>query len=264
MMRALLVPALLVLSACASGKTDEPAPRSLEELCSDLLQEFQQDDAAAADTTAELVDWLEENLDAAPLGYPLYYGTLDPERVAHLEYAGDIDWSHTGGAIALVTVEGTLADYARIATEADQSFADSTYLRWERTITEGTAEGFLAGEPMGTYNEIEKSGPLGIVIPYPMQKDFIWFDGVLMARTHVLDEGWGDDGRNGIRGGFTVEVWYDRPDGGVGWINASWTDMVTVVDDVVSEEFLIEELIKGTHDYFDGTEAHANGWDLER
>jgi hypothetical protein len=260
-MRPTFVLALLPLLAC--GKPAEPAPRSFEELCSDLLEEFEQDDDDAAVTTAEIVVWLEDNLDTAPDGYPLAYGSLDPARVAHLSFSENIDWSHTGGAIALTTVEGTQADYARISTEADQSFADDTYLRWERTITEGTAEGFLAGGPMGTYNEIEKSGPLGIVIPYPMQKDFLWFDGVLVARTHVLEEGWGQDGENGIRAGFTVEVWYDRPDGGVGWVNASWTDMVTIVDDIASEEFLIEELIKGTHDYFDGTEAHANGWDVE-
>jgi hypothetical protein len=252
--------ALVLIATGCAGPSEAP-PRSFEELCADLLEEFGQDDEAAATTTVELVDWLEVNLDTAPDGYPLAYGTFDPERVAHLSYEGDVDWSHTGGAIALTTAEGAVADYARISTEVDQSFADDTYLRWDRTIVVGTAEGFVDGESMGTYNEIEKSGPLGIVIPYPMQKDFAWFGDTLVARTHVLDEGWGEDGRNGIRGGFTVEVWYDRPDGGVGWVNASWTDMVTVVDDVVSEEFLIEELIKGTHDYFDGTEAHANGWD---
>ncbi len=248
---------LLLLFACA--KDTEPPPRTFEELCVDLLNEFQRDDAAAEESAAELVDWLEASLDEAPDGYPMGYGTFDPDEVAHLSWEGDIDWDRVAGAIALTTVEGTVDDYLASVPEEDQSWADRTYLRWDRTILEGDADGFLDGASLSTYNDIEKSGPLGIVIPYPMQKDYTWYAGVPVFRSVVLEEGWGEGGENGIVGGFTIELWYDRPDGGVAWVNASWTHMVTIVDDIASEAGMLQELINGTHDYFEGTEAHVNG-----
>ena len=43
-------------------------------------------------------------------------------------------------------------------------------------FTEGTADGWVAGESLRTTNQIEKSGPFGVVVPYPMEKDYRWLD----------------------------------------------------------------------------------------
>jgi hypothetical protein len=254
---------LLALFACADPPVEAPVSEeglTLDQMTVQAIQQFHE--PAAADRVADLRDWLVVNRPAWAEddwtgGYTLGpIGEADVSTVAHSE---NTNWEEVLGAGVPLVVRGTVDGYADAATEEDQSFADpSTYIEWTRTITSGTAAGFVAGEPMETDNVIEKGGPFGVVIPYEANKDFIWFDDVLAARTWVPEEGWGEDGKNGIICGFTLEMWVEE-DGELIWYNASWTQMATVIGDSFPEDVLVGQFIDGTIDYMLGTEAFVMG-----
>lgn len=254
---------LLVIFACADPPVEAPPAEdgaTLDEMTLGAIQDF--DEPSAADHVAALHDWLTVNApaweeDGWTGGYTL--GPIDGDDVSNVEHSDGTNFEEVLGAGVPRKMRGTLAGYAEASTESDQSFADPrTYIEWTRTITGGSAEAFVAGEPMQTDNVIEKGGPFGVVIPYEARKDFRWFDGVLAARTWVPEEGWGDDGKNGIICGFTIELWYEE-NGEVFWYNGSWTQIATVIGDDFPEDVLISEFIDGTLDYMIGTEAFVMG-----
>jgi hypothetical protein len=73
----------------------------------------------------------------------------------------------------------------------------------------------------------------------------------------ITESGWSEDGQNGVLGGFTIEGWVQDGDDGVHWYNATWTQFVTAVDEFANDEFKLNQLIKGTQDYMEGTEEHV-------
>lgn len=240
---------MILLAGC--GPEAEESPKTLEELTQLALRDFWSD--AAAEHVAGIEEWMAENVDNGVDGY--YFEALPEEVVADIEHDAAIVWEECLGAAVVHRVDGTLADYAQVATEADQSFADPTYSRWERTIIEGTAEGFVGGEDMKTDNDVEKSYAT-VSIPYRMYKDFRWFGETLAAVTWVPAAGYNAEGDNGIVGGFTVEIWVD--DGGsVVWYNGQWSDLDTVLDPFISPDGARDLLIDGTIDYMDGTAEHV-------
>jgi hypothetical protein len=253
---------LLLLFACA--KKPEPSPATLDELSRLALTNF--DNETEADQVASLLTWLHDNPIPESQGWSLE--PIAEEDVVGLEHPEDIDLEITGGAGVIDTVDGEVVGYAAATLEVDQSFAEKSYQTWDRTFLSGEAEWMVDGQagegPMETDNFIEKSGPFGITIPYSMFKDYRWVEiegkPVMIARSWVPESGFDNSGNNGILCGFTIEIWEDT-EGGVLWYNASWSRLKTIVDDIASEELMIAELIKGTLDYFHGTEAHVNGED---
>lgn len=253
---------LLLLIACKHKP--EPSPATLDELSRVALTHFDEDDEQ--EMVANLLAYLDEAEIPESQGWSLE--PIAEEDVANLEHPDDSDLETTGGAGVIDVVDGTTMGYAKAALEVDQSFAEDSYALWDREFLSGKDAWVVndaPGEgPMETDNHIEKSGPFGITIPYSMFKDYRWVevDGqeVMIARSWVPEAGFDQSGNNGILCGFTIEVWVER-DGGVLWYNASWSRLKTIVDDIASEELLISELIKGTLDYFHGTEAHVNGED---
>lgn len=254
---------LLALFACAEAPVVAPPAEdgaTLDEMTLGGIQDF--DEPEAAEHIADLRAWLVVNAAAWEEpdwtgGYTL--GPIDADDVSNVEHSDGVNWEEVLGAGVPRKVRGRRDGYADASTEEDQRFADpSTYIEWTRTITGGTAEAFVAGEPMQTDNFIEKGGPFGVVIPYDANKDFRWFDDVLAARTWVPEEGWGEDGKNGIICGFTLEMWFEE-EGEVLWYNGSWTQIATVIGDDFPEDALIGEFIDGTIDYMLGTEAFVMG-----
>ncbi|MDP2310586.1 MAG: hypothetical protein Q8P18_31495 [Pseudomonadota bacterium] len=255
---------LLVFLACADPPVKAPPAEdgaTFDEMNLGAIQMFHEPEAG--EHVAALRDWLVTNAPAWAEadwtgGYTL--GSIDGDDVSNLEHSENTKWEEVLGAGVPRRMRGTLDGYADASVEEDQSFADpSTYIEWTRTITGGTADGFLAGEPMQTENVIEKGGPFGVVIPYDANKDFIWFDDVLAARTSVPEEGWGDDGANGIICGFTIELWFEVEGEELIWYNGSWTQIATVIGDDFPEDVLISQFIDGTLDYMIGTEAFVMG-----
>ena len=244
---------LLSLIAC---NHPESAPPTLRDLSLVAIQEFDSD--GEEEIIQRLVDCLGTFVSDEPYG--VGFDHLAPEDVADIPHDEElVEWDRTGGAGVMARMRGAVPDYAATVPDPDQSWAEpSTYIAWDRTITDGTAEEFLAGADLGTWNHIEKGGPLGIVVPYDMDKDYRWFGDVLAQRSVVPEPGFDEGGDNGIIIGFTIEIWY-TDDVGMVWYNGSWSQLKTIVDDIVSEDLLVQELIDGTLDYFWGTEEHVTG-----
>lgn len=248
-----MVASIFALAAC--GPETEQSPLTLEEMTQGAVRDFHTD--AAEGYVDALVAWLHDNVDDAPEGW--YFEALDPAVVEGIEHSDDIVWEECLGAGVVTLLYGTLDGYAAAQTEPDQSFADGSYTRWDRTIVEGDADGFLAGADMRTDNDVEKS-TLGYTIPYGMTKDFRWFGDTFVALTVVPEAGYDEAGDNGVVGGFTVEVWYEE-ERGVVWYNGQWSDLKTLIDETLSEnpDFARDLLIDGTRDYMFGTEEHVTG-----
>lgn len=249
---------MLLLLTLACTDAEKTVPPTLQQMSLTLLQNFDED--VAEEQTRTLATWLDGQIDEAPDGW--YLDNLVAADVDQFEHSPNADWTQVLGAGVPALVRGTTAAYAQAATEADQRFAEpNTYIRWDRDILAGDSSSFLNEHAtLSTWNDIEKSGPFGVVIPYEMQKDFRWVDDMLIARSVVPEEGWGEDGKNGIIVGFTIELWFDRG-GQVVWYNASWTQIATIIGDAFPVDAQIDAFIKGTHDYFEGTEAHVMGED---
>lgn len=249
---------LLAAFFLACAPKGEDAPPTFDEMNIAAIVDFHEDEAE--ESVLGLRDWLLEHegeWDEAgwPGGYTL--GSVDEDDFASVPHSENADWAQVLGAGVPLRVRGTVDGYAEAAVEADQSFADNTYIKWQRTIVGGSAEEFLAGGAMETDNDIEKEGFL-VVIPYHANKDFRWFGDVLAAITWVPEEGWGEDGKNGIVCGFTIELWFEEGDE-VLWYNGSWTQVTTILGEDMPEDVLIDQFVKGTIDYMEGTETFVMG-----
>lgn len=250
---------LLLLVACAPPPAASPA--TFSELSAQLMREFESPDPTPV--AQEVADWLVQHVDDQD-GY-----ALDPvvaEDLADMQPQPEAtDPAALLGIGVTHRVLGSLDQHVAVVPEADQRFADpSTYDVWDRTLVEGTADGFVGGAGLRTENWIEKGGPFGVVIPYPMNKDYRWVTltqgETCIFRSWETESGFSDNGKNGLVAGFTIEIWVPD-DAGLIWYNASWAELVTEVDDLIDDDYVVQSIIDGTIDYMDGTDAHATGAD---
>lgn len=250
---------MLLLLALACAPKPEVSPPSFDDLNVGALAHFHDDEGEAY--ALGLRDWLLEHeaewtAEDFPGGYTL--GKVGADELGSIEHDDEVDWNETLGAGVPLLVRGDIAGFAAAATEPDQIFADpKTYIRWDRTITEGSAAAFLDGEEMKTDNDIEKSLPLGLVLPYFAHKDFRWYGDVLAAITWVPERAMADE-QNGLVFGCTIEIWFEH-DGQTYFYNGSWTQSVTVIGDEFPEDILVDQYIQGTIDYMEGIDAFVMG-----
>lgn len=250
---------LALLLACAPPP--DASPPSFSEASALLLAEYESEDPAPL--AQVLADWLVVHADEQD-GFGL--DPIPAEALVDMQPQPDAtDVDRLVGIGVTHRVSASLEAHVAVVPEPDQRFADpATYNVWTRTLGEGTATGFVAGEALRTDNEIEKGGPFGVVIPYPMKKDYRWIDleqgPTCMFRSWETESGYSENGKNGLVAGFTIELWV--PDaGGLIWYNASWAELITEIDDLVDPDYVVSEVIAGTVDYMDGTDAHAAGVD---
>lgn len=251
---------MLLFTALACAPKGEPSPPTFDEMNIGAMVEFHED--GGEENVRLLREWLVAHAsDWAATDWPGGYtlGVVGDGELGSIAHSDGTIWQEVLGAGVPLVVRGDVDGFAEAAVEPDQTFADaSTYIRWDRTITDGTADGFLDGEDIATDNVIEKSGPFGIVIPYEAKKDFRWFGDTLGALTWVPEEGWAEDDKNGIICGFTIELWFEE-DGNTFFYNGSWTQIATVIGDEFPENVLVDEFIKGTIDYMEGIDAFVMG-----
>ncbi|MFZ5476429.1 MAG: hypothetical protein ACOZNI_06590 [Myxococcota bacterium] len=250
---------LLLLVACKGPVEEAPAladGTTISERCGLLIRDFHGD--GALEQAEAIATWMDDVVDAGEQGYTL--DPLDMSMVDAYEYSDELEPDEMTAAIVPRRTLGGLDDHAAVVPEADQSFADPSYAAWDRTITVGSEQGYLAGEDLETDNDIVKS-TLGIDIGYPMTKWYRWVElerGTGQIFLSVITEaGWSDDGKNGVLAGFTIEGWVPAGDGEVLWYNATWTQFVTALDEFADDEFKLDQLVKGTVDYMEGTEEHV-------
>lgn len=223
-----------------------------------LLRDFGTD--AATDEAALLADWVAGEIDAGEPGYALETPPL--AYVEGLTFSENLEVELMAGALVMKRVRGGIDAYAATVPLVDQSFADPSYVKWERAIQNGDAERWADRGPLLADDAIEKNGGFGIVLPYPMERAFVWADlgpgASVVNRAVIYDEGWADE-NNGILGGFTVELWLPDGDDGMIWVNATWTQVITVLGDAATEDFFVQQIIDGSTEAMAGTEAYVNG-----
>jgi hypothetical protein len=246
---------IALLLAC-SNPAEEPPPE-MEELTWMLLHDFGTD-AGVADAEL-LAAWIDVEIEAPEPGYAL--GVPPDEYLEDLTFSENLDTQLMSGAMVVRRVRGTIDQHAAVVPEVDQSFADSSYTKWERTIENGSEADWVAGADLLTDDAIEKNAGFGVLLPYPMSRDYRWVEmergAAILTRSVIYEEGWADD-TNGIYGGFTIEMWLPDSDGMI-WMNATWTLVVSVVDDFAEDDFYTNQIIDGSTEVMVGTEAYVAG-----
>jgi len=167
-----------------------------------------------------------------------------------------------GGARAM-ELDGTLGRYAATVPLEDQAaVVGEGYASWTRTLIDGTAPEYLQGAPLAAEDRVEKQAPFGIVLPYPMRKQWTTVatpnGPAQIMRSVVYEAGWSDGGDNAVIVAFTVELWLPRA-GGITWFNGTWTQVATPLGDLATQEFLVGEILDGMEETMEGTEATVLG-----
>lgn len=223
-----------------------------------LLRDFGTEDGD--EEAALLADWVEEAIDAGEPGYVLETPPL--AYVEGLTFSENLEVELMAGALVMKRVAGGIDAYAATVPLVDQSFAHASYLKWERSLQNGDDASWAARGPLVADDDIEKNGGFGIVLPYPMLREFRWVElgpgESVVNRAVIYDEGWADD-NNGILGGFTVELWLPDGDDGMIWVNATWTQVITVLGEAATEDFYVQQIIDGSTEVMEGTEGYVNG-----
>ncbi len=242
----------LLLTACSSDP--KPADESLDTLCLRVVRDF--DETALEDITDALASRVDTTILPAEDGVRL--GSITDADVRGLAYSDDVDWTQVYGAAVARTLAGSIDDYAALVPLADQGYAEG-YASWTRSIVAGTAEGYLAGEDLTVEDEIVKEAPFGILLPYPSRKQLHWVDlprgRAQVQRSVIYEAGFSDDGKSGVIAGFTVELWLPADDGTTTWMNATWTQVLTPLGDLATEDFLAGEIVDGAVEVMESTEA---------
>jgi hypothetical protein len=249
---------ILFATFVACSRPVKESPPDMDALCHSLVLDFGTD--AEAEEFGYLADWVDDEIADPEPGYTL--DLLTDDDIDGLDHSDLVDLSTMYGAVVIRRTLGTIDQHSAVVPEEDQSFADSSYDSWDRTIKAGTADDYLAGGDLLTDNAIVKT-TYGVTIPYPMQKEYHWLEldrgTVQVMRSIIYDDGWDDGGSNGVIGGFTIEMWIPNEDGGIDWLNATWTQVISSLGDLASEDFLTNQIINGSTEVMEGTEAYVTG-----
>jgi hypothetical protein len=246
-----------LLLACSDDPP--PAPPTLDGVLTEVLRDYDTMDLTAA--TSTLSELVASEVLPVPEGVTL--GAIEAADVQGLLYSDAVDWKQVYGGALARTLDGTLGAYAATVPLEDQAaVVGDGYARWTRTIVEGSAPGYVQGQPLAAEDQVEKQAPFGIVLPYPMRKQWTTVatpnGPAQIMRSVVYEAGWSDDGNNAVIAAFTVELWLPRP-GGITWFNGTWMQVATPLGDLATPEFLVGEILDGMVETMDGTEATVMG-----
>ncbi len=229
----------------------------MEELTWMLLRDF--GTTEAVEEGELLAAWIDGEIEDPDEGYALE--TPSADFVADLTFSENLELQNMSGAMVIRRVRGAIEQHAAVVPEPDQSFADSSYEAWTRSIANGSEQAWADHEDLVADDDIVKNGGFGVVLPYPMERHYRWVElergACVMTRSVIYEEGWADE-QNGILGGFTIEMWLPDGDGMV-WMNATWTQVVSVVDEFADESFYTDQIINGSTEVMVGTELYVAG-----
>jgi hypothetical protein len=243
----------------ACSEDPPPAPPTLDGMLTQVLREYDTMDLTeAAATLSELV-----STEVLPVPEGVTLGAIEGADVEGLTYSDEVDWKQVYGGARAMALDGPLGGYAATVPREDQAaVAGEGYARWTRTLVEGAAADYLQGAPLTAEDWIEKEAPFGIVLPYPMRKQWATVGTpngpAQIMRSVVYEAGWSDDGNNAVIVAFTVELWLPRA-GGTTWFNGTWTQVATPLGDLATPEFLVGEILDAMGETMEGTEATVVG-----
>ena len=265
--------ALLLPCAAALGCSKEapPAPRSVDDLAHAILADFDDDAALAADIEG-LAPFLrgEGSSEEGAAGYALTdLSSPEVDDVPHPDGTlGDALGVGVGGRSPF-----SIYDHAPLIVLPNQTWNDpATFAKFDREIESGDPDAFAAGEgDVLTRSDVEKSGAFGVSIPYVIDKDYRWVDTAdgaraIAARAWVPERSCSDNGKNCVELSFHVEVYYGAPGAGERGLAlstarfiASWNDLRTEADALVSDDYKVQLMVDGVNDLFENTDAVLRG-----
>lgn len=265
-MRAL---SFVLIAAVATGcaRTREPAPQDLDGLVHYLFRNFE-DPVALQDAMENLTPWLEDvgRTEAAQEGFVLT--SLAELDVAAFEHPD----RNLGDAIGVV-VGGvspfTVHEHAEAILLDDQVFTDPTsYSYFDREIVEGDPIGFAAcADLVRTHNLVEKT-KMGVTIPYELEKDFRWVElgdepddqrTAIVAVAWVPESACNEGGGNCVNQSFSMEVYYDQGLGDTVRLMASYNEVKTSADSILTFDAKVAIAVNGIRSIFESTDAFLAG-----
>ncbi|MSP55120.1 MAG: hypothetical protein EXR69_05880 [Myxococcales bacterium] len=247
-----VVGALVVSAQIVGCKKAVPAPADLMELAP-YLYGNQDDPTLLGEGLASLAIWFDTR-ETAEDGYML--PALTEDAAVDISRPAGTSLSDTLGGYVDAQSTATLASHVNLILLADQTVVNpNDYSKNERTFVSG-GDCFIdqGCDRLVTSNDIVKTAAFGVTIPYVYFKDYQWAhftdsDGAnrdaVVSRGWVEEEGWDEDHANGVKQSYTLDVFMDSPAGTVHRSQALWTELVLVIDGLVSQEFLEGQLISG-------------------
>jgi len=256
---------LVLLTACA--KERPPAPDDFDGLSHFIFTHWE-DSEQIAEAMSSMGQWLEtEGREEAATEFGFLLTDLVEEELAETPHPDHPLEEMIGVAVSGVS-DFPITMHGPLLARTDQRWrSESTYIQYDRELTEGTAEGFVPPDGLiRTHNLIDKSGPFGIHIPYELHKDFRWVETkegkqAIVAQSWVENEGCNGedgDGKNCVTLSFSIDVWYGASDQETIRVTATWNYLKTSIDDIITEEFLVKTMVNGLREIFENTDKELN------
>ncbi len=248
---------LLLAAGCARER--DAAPKALDDLAHLAFSAFE--DPALVEHADGIASWLADEAESDAAWDGLRLTNLAAAEVSGIPFPPGTDLSvHEGLANAAVSEFG-VRDHATLIVERDQTWTDpKSFERYQRTILEGSAEDFAAGQGLvRTDNTIVKSGAFGVVIPYALRKDYRWIersDGThaILARAWLDQKGCSDNGKNCVNQSWGLEVFHAASVARTRRLYAVWLEVRTEADALISLDAKIGLMAKGNQDILDATD----------
>jgi hypothetical protein len=267
MPRPLLLPALLAATAgCAASRA--PASDDVDALSRYLFQNWEEA-GRVDDAMTSLTDWLEgegRGEIAQTEGFVLAAMTAD--EVGPITYPTErVPLESLVGAVVSGSSPWSIDHHAELLPMQDQTWnAPRKYRTYDRVVIEGDPALFLderaarEREFIRTDNDVIQSR-LGVTIPYTLRKDYRWVQvrggqRAIVGRTWAPAHGCsGDDGdgANCLELSFSVDLFYENPEGDTMRMTASWNNLSLSVP--IGPDIQLRTLVNGMIDVFEDTDA---------
>jgi hypothetical protein len=276
MLRALLLCSLAAATvACARSRA--PADDDVDGLSRYLFQNWEER-PRVADAMTNLAHWLDDTGRgevARTDGFMLAAMTAD--EVGPIDYPTErVPLDALVGAIVAASSPWSIDHHAALLPMEDQSWnAPKKYKHYDRTLIEGSPDAFLddraapEGELIRTDNDVLQSR-VGVSIPYTLRKDYRWVetrdgDRAIVGRTWAPRHGCsGSDGDSGncLELSFSVDLFYESPEGDTMRMTASWNNLSLILP--LGHDLQVKTLVVGMLDVFKDTdvflaELHPDG-----
>lgn len=261
--RATLWVALFSTVGCARER--DPAPDDLDGLARYLFRNWE-DAEAVYEGIGNLAPWLRDQglSEEAQEGYLL--SKLTEAEVADVQRPLSQPLSEAIGVGQTGTSSFSLEDHAPLMVRSDQTWNEpSTYEHYVRQVVEGDPDSFSSGHGMiRTFNDIEKSGAFGVTIPFEQNKDYRWvsheeFGDSVVGRSWVEQSYCSENGKNCVMQSFSIDLFHQLDDGRSVRLIAGWTEVRTEVDALVTQDFLVQQMVDGNQDIMEATEEELSG-----
>lgn len=263
-MRILLL-STLAISVVGCARARPPADTDIDGLSRFLFQHWE-DDRAVADGMTNLAVWLESTgRTPAATEEGMVLSSLTEDEVFDVEYDTEAPLDEIVGAVVAGSSPWSIERHAELLPLPDQTWnAPKNYERYDRSILEGSPDLFVEPDPdddlplLRTDNDVEQER-VTIKVPYTLRKDYRWVqtrDGqrAIVGRTWAPRRGCSgsnpDEGGICLQLSFSVDLFYESPEGDTQRLTASW-NMMSIN---FTEDRQVQMLVNGMIGVFEDTD----------